>query len=94
MAAPITNLLKKNNFCWNFEAEAAFNELKNILMTALVLVYPNFDLSFVIETNTYDVNVGAVLLQEEHLVTFYSKKLSVLRQKASTYTKELWAITN
>jgi len=39
--------------------------------------------------------VGAVLLQQqEHPVAFYSRKLSALRQWASTYAKELWAITD
>lgn len=47
-----------------------------------------------IETDVYDVNVGAILLQVEHPMAFFSKKLSVLRQKASTYAKELWAITD
>lgn len=94
VAAPITNLLKKNNFLWNSEVEIAFKELKNILITAPVLIYPNFDLPFVLETDACEVGVGAVLLQNDHLVAFYSKKLSALRQKASTYAKKLWAITD
>lgn len=94
MAAPITNLLRKNNFQWNEEAGKAFHELKKILVTAPVLVYPNFELPFVMETDACEVGVGAVLLQLEHPVAFYSKKLSALRQHASTYAKELWAITD
>lgn len=34
LAAPITNLLKKNNFHWNWEVKLAFIDLKNILITA------------------------------------------------------------
>lgn len=93
VAAPITDLLKKNNFHWNPEAEVAFNKLKDLLLTAPMLVYPNFQLPFIVETDACDLGVGVVLLQGEHLVAFYSKKLSPLRQKASTYAKELWAIT-
>lgn len=33
-------------------------------------------------------------MQREHPDTYYSKKLSPLRQRASTYAKELWAITD
>lgn len=35
-----------------------------------------------------------ILLQLEHLVAFYSKKLSRLHQKSSTYVKELWSVTD
>lgn len=86
MVAPITNLLKKNNFHWNSKAEATFKELKNFHP---MLVCPNFDLPFMIETDACDVGVGAILLQEEHLIAFYSKKLSALRKKVLTYAKEL-----
>lgn len=47
-----------------------------------------------VETDACDVGVGAILLQLEHQVAFYSRKLSTLRQRASTYSKELWAITD
>lgn len=76
LAAPITNLLRKNNFRWNPEAEEAFQELKVILTTAPVLVYPNFELPSVLETDACEVGVGAILLQEKHPVAYYSKKLS------------------
>lgn len=63
-------------------------------MTTPVLCYPNFDLPFVIDTDACDVGVGVVLLQEEHPIFFYSKKLFPLRQRIFTYAKELWAITD
>lgn len=72
----------------------AFNKLKEILTTAPVLIYPDFQIPFVVETDAYDVGVGAILLQVEYPVAFYSKKLSALRQKASTYAKELWTVTD
>lgn len=62
-AAPITDLLKKNKFHWNKDAEEAFNMLKKILVMAPVLVYPNFDLPFILEMDACEVGVGAVLLQ-------------------------------
>lgn len=94
IAAPMTNLLKKQQFKWTEEATEAFNNLKHILTTAPVLIYPDFQKPFMIETDACDVGVGAILLQLEHPVAFYSKKLSSLRQRASTYSKELWAITD
>lgn len=57
------------------------------------LMFPNFLVPFVVETDACDIGIGAVLLQEEHLIAYFSKKLSSLHQRASTYSKELWAIT-
>lgn len=70
------------------KATEVFVRLKQILTTAPVLVYPNFKLQWK-WTLACDIRVGEILLQEEHLVAFYSKKLSMLRQRESTYVKEL-----
>lgn len=87
-------LLRKGNYHWDDVTEAAFEDLKIRLTTTPVLVYPDFTLPFVIETNACGVGVGAILLQNEHPIAFYSKKLSPLREKAASYAKELWAITD
>lgn len=94
IATPITNLLRKNQFMWNEDATKAFPELKQILITAPVLVHPDFGIPFIVKTYACDIGAEAILLQSEHPVAFYSKKLSELRQEASTYAKELWAITD
>lgn len=85
----MTNLLKKQRFKWTEEATEAFSKLKHILMSASVLVYPDFQSPFTVETDACDVGVGTILLQKEHPVAFYSKKLSDLWQRASTYSKTL-----
>lgn len=89
VAAPMTNLLKMQQFKWTEEATNAFNDLKRILISASVLIYPDFQNLFMVETDVCDVGVGAILLQLEHPVAFYSNKLSALRQRASTYSKEI-----
>lgn len=60
------------------EAEKAFNVLKKALVNAPVLAYPNFSVPFVVEIDAFDVEVGVVLAQLEHPVSYYSKKLSAV----------------
>lgn len=59
-----------------------------------MLIYLDFTQPFIIEINIYDVGVGSVLLQQNHPMAYFSKKLSPLCQQASTYAKELWVITD
>lgn len=78
LAAPLSDLLRKDNFHWDEKTTNAFNLLKERLITTPVLIYPNFSLPFVIETDACEVGVGAILLQKEHPIAYYSKKLSPL----------------
>jgi hypothetical protein len=49
LTTPLTNLLKKNSFQWNLEAQKCFENLKNIMSTTLVLATPDFSKPFIIE---------------------------------------------
>ncbi|KAL1555793.1 hypothetical protein AAHA92_11493 [Salvia divinorum] len=92
VAAPLTDLLKKEAFVWSDGAEAAFATLKRAMTSAPVLRLPDFDLQFCVETDASDVGIGAVLMQNSHPIAFFSKKLGPRRRVASTYHKELYAI--
>ena len=50
IAQPLTNCLKaRGGFHWNRDADIAFERLKRALVTAPVLVLPDFLVDFVIE---------------------------------------------
>jgi hypothetical protein len=53
----------------------------------------DFDEPFTLETDASGTGVGAVLGQKGHPIAYFSKKLSLRRQKQSTYIRELLAIT-
>ena len=92
IATPLTDLLKKYSFVWDSKAQSAFKQLKLTMTSTPVLVLPNFREDFVLETDASNVGVGAVLLQIEHPVSYFSKKMSLKMQTTSAYIRELYAI--
>ena len=66
--------------------------LKRTMVSTPVLALPNFTRPFAIETDACDTGVGAVLMQDGHLVAYLSKALGVRNQKLSTYEKEFFAV--
>jgi len=75
------------------EVEQAFKKLKEVVTTTPVLALPDFTLPFVLETDASSIGVGAVLSQNKHPIAFFSKKMSPTMQRQSTYTRELFVIT-
>jgi hypothetical protein len=50
-ARPLTNLFKKESFQWNNKVEGAFKLLKQAMTTTPTLARPNFNDSFIVDTN-------------------------------------------
>ncbi|KAG8495806.1 hypothetical protein CXB51_007710 [Gossypium anomalum] len=61
IAKPLTDLLKKNSWGWSKQATEVFQVLKRALTTASVLVLPNFQLEFTVDTNASGFGIEAVL---------------------------------
>ena len=82
IAHPLHNLTKKEQkFNWNGECQKAFDTLVLKLTQAPVLAYPQFNKSFVLETDASVTGLGAVLSQEQddgqlHPVAYASRALS------------------
>ncbi|KAL4579877.1 hypothetical protein LXL04_016045 [Taraxacum kok-saghyz] len=63
------------------------------MSSLLQLALPDFSTSFDVTTDALGIAIGAVLSQQDKLISFFSKKLNNTMKNASTYARELYAIT-
>jgi len=92
IASPLTTLLCRDNFAWSPPAQSAFDHLKKAMTSALVLTPPDFSIPFVLKTDASGIAMGAVLMQNNKPIAYFSKQFTPKLQRASTYTRELHAI--
>ena len=100
LALPLTDMTKKdepNKVAWLVECGVAFQALKAALCSQPVLMSPNFQKEFVLQTDASDRGVGAVLSQmddegNDRPIAYYSHKLLPRQAKYSTVEKECLAI--
>ena len=100
IAVPLTTLIQKNQvFQWTHQANKAFEELKARFCQAPVLVHPDFQRPFVIETDASDTATGGILSQYAsdghlHPCAYRSSKMSLTEQNYDIYDKELLSIVH
>lgn len=78
---------------WSESASTAFAKLKEALSSVPVLSLPDSSKDFMVETDASSIDIGAVIFQDSHPIAFFSKKISSRMQAASTYNREMFAIT-
>ena len=63
---PLHRLTERTaSFRWTEDCQKAFDELCQRLCSAPVLVYPDFNRQFILDTDASDVGIGAVLSQTD-----------------------------
>ena len=86
---------------WSKDCQTAFSELKQRLLNSPILIYPDFDLDFVLETDASVDGLGAILSQEKrdeklHPVAYASRSTSAAEKHYSVTELEtlavVWAI--
>lgn len=97
ISKPLTSLLKKNvPFEWTIEAQTAFDMLKEKLINAPILQYPNFEKEFILTTDASQFAIGSILSQgipgQDLPVAYASRTLNKAEQAYSTTEKELLSI--
>jgi hypothetical protein len=93
VAEPLTELLKKDSFCWTDAAQGAFEALKVAMVSLPVLGIPDFAQTFDVTTDASGTAVGAVLSQQRHTIAFFSRKLCPRMRSSSAYEREMFAVT-
>lgn len=98
IAAPLTQLLKKNSpFVWSDECNKAFLQLKHGLTTAPILAYPNMDRPFVLYTDASGSAIGYILGQiddqnRERVIAYGGRALKDNEKKWSISERECFAL--
>ena len=93
IAYPITSLQKKSkNFKWIKKCEETFNKLKHLLTIALILKIADPFKDFVVCTDTCNEGLGGVLLQDNYVVPYESRKLKDHEKNYAANDFELAAI--
>ena len=74
------------------ECEASFQELKQKLVTAPVLVIPEGDEGYVIYSDASHLGLGCVLMQHGRVVAYASRQLRLHELNYPTHDLELAAV--
>ncbi|KAA0031864.1 ty3-gypsy retrotransposon protein [Cucumis melo var. makuwa] len=90
IATPLTQLTRMGaSFVWSKACEDSFQNLKQKLVTALVLTVPDDSGSFVIYSDASKKGLGCVLMQQGKVVAYASRQLKSHEQNYPTHDLEL-----
>jgi len=85
-------LKKENKYQWGEEHEKAFNKIKEIIGKEVMLAFPNFNKKFTLYTDTSALQLGAVIMQEDKPIAFYSRKLTETQKRYGVDEIELLSV--
>ena len=100
-AAPLYNLLKKDvQWNWNDKCETGFMNVKQALVKAPILGYPDFTKPFIVYTDASIDGLGAMLVQEQdfngqtipHVLWYSGRSLNKHEKRYSITDLELTAV--
>lgn len=82
---------------WNEDCQKAFETLKQKLIEAPILQYPNFNKEMILYTDASNTGIGAILGQQDdnkkdHVIAYASRTLTKAERNYSTTEKECLAV--
>ena len=91
--APLTALSSKVvPWKWTEECNEAFEKIKRTMSRETLLNFPDFTKEFHVYTDASDYQQGAVIMQENKPLAFYSRKLNRAQKNYTTGEQELLSI--
>jgi len=98
-AAPLNAMMKKGKtFLWTDDCQAAFEQLKEALLTPPILAMPDENAQYVLDTDACDHSIGAVLSQvqdgRDKVIGYARRTLSRNEMNYCVTHKELLAIVH
>jgi len=93
IAAPLTKLTRKGErYHWSEECTAAFEQLKDGLISAPILKTPSGTGGMVIYSDASGKGLGCVLMQHGHVIAYASRQLKPHERNYPTHDLELAAV--
>jgi hypothetical protein len=99
LATPLTDLTKETpEFRWTPQAESTFEQIKDAMVRARVLVIPNTspNAGYIMYTDTSGFAVGVVLLQDQGIrlqpVAYHARKMNKHEVHYHVHEQELLAV--
>ena len=98
IARPLNDLTKNDTpFTWDEPQQAAFKKLKDAILSEQVLVHPDIEKPYLVETDASNYAYGAVLSQQQddgkwHPVAFISHSMTKEERNYDVHDKELLSI--
>ncbi|GKG08024.1 putative reverse transcriptase domain-containing protein, partial [Tanacetum coccineum] len=93
LALPLTNHMRKGEkFVWDEEREKSFEEVKKILVSALVLTLPSSTGGYQIYSDASKKGLGCILMQHGKVIAYASRQLKPYEANYPTHDLELAGI--
>ena len=90
IASPLTKLLTKGvKFEWTYKCQNSFEQLKEMLVEAPVLMQPTSGKEYTLYSDASGIGLGCVLMQDGKVVAYASRQLKPHEQNYPTHDLEL-----
>ncbi|XP_030936610.1 uncharacterized protein LOC115961836 [Quercus lobata] len=98
IAAPLTNILKKDAFHWSNQADLAFQKLKSIVAAPPVLALPDFSKTCLTECDASGIALShpytaskVAALYVQHVLKLHGMPTSIISDRDPSFTSAFWS---